>query len=529
MGGHFTVNVGAQSYDNLVAVDSINGNPFIWNLTADGDVYALSINGSTVYAGGYFTTLGSITRNGLAAIDDNTGSILSWDPNVIKTGDKATIYALALSGNTLFAGGNFTNVGGMNHNDLVAIDISGNPLDWNIDTNDSVYALTTKGNIVYAGGRFTNIGGIGYRNIAVLDGTAHMILSWSNNVNQEVRTLAVGGDQIYIGGYFNSLGGIVRNHLAALDGNGNLRSWAPAVTGRTVDSLAIIDNNVYVGGDFTTVNGQGYNNLTAIDTTGNPLSWNPDVNNSVNTLAVSGNVLYLGGSFTAIGSTPVTRNYLAAFDTGNGSLLPWDPSANGTVNALAVISTAGGDTIYAGGNFTQVAGQNRNYLARILPDGSLDPAWDPNANGTVAALAVQSLPSGDTVYVGGDFSGFGNNPTVMQNFLACIQPTGIVDPNWNPAANGAVTALAISSNTLYTAGAFTGFGSSTNTQPRNYLAAIDTTNGNLLPWNPITSSNLPSIAPWITSIKISGGKVYAGGVNFSTIDGDFTGFTTLLP
>jgi hypothetical protein len=43
---------------------------------------------------------------------------------------------------------------------------------------------------------------------------------------------------------------------------------------------------------------------------------------------------------------------------------------------------------YIGGDFTLVQGIERNRIAHILSDGTLDPSWNPNANGGVRALAV---------------------------------------------------------------------------------------------------------------------------------------------
>jgi hypothetical protein len=74
---------------------------------------------------------------------------------------------------------------------------------------------------------------------------------------------------------------------------------------------------------------------------------------------VSGSTVYAGGGFTSIGGQ--ARNRIAALDATAGTATAWNPNASGSVWALAV----SGSTVYAGGYFTSMGGRPQTYLARM--------------------------------------------------------------------------------------------------------------------------------------------------------------------
>jgi hypothetical protein len=91
-----------------------------------------------------------------------------------------------------------------------------------------------------------------------------------------------------------------------------------------------------------------------------------------------------------------------------------------------------GTTLYAGGGFTSIGGQNRNYIAALDATTGKALAWDPNSELTISSLAVR----GTTVYAGGIFStvgkgighsyfaqfgNFDNNPVVQPKFSSSPQ------------------------------------------------------------------------------------------------------------
>ena len=74
---------------------------------AGSGVYSLAVSGSTVYAGGLFTTIGVLTRNRIAALDASTGSASAWNPN-----NNSAVNAVIVESDTIYVGGVFSTVGG---------------------------------------------------------------------------------------------------------------------------------------------------------------------------------------------------------------------------------------------------------------------------------------------------------------------------------------------------------------------------------------------------------------------------------
>ena len=71
---------------------------------------ALAVSGSTLYAGGDFTTAGGSAANNIAQWNGSSWSALGSGIQVAMI--RPCVYALAVSGSTLYAGGDFTTAGG---------------------------------------------------------------------------------------------------------------------------------------------------------------------------------------------------------------------------------------------------------------------------------------------------------------------------------------------------------------------------------------------------------------------------------
>jgi hypothetical protein len=210
----------------------------------DNWVYALAVSGNALYAA-------------------SGSSIAQWNGSswsALGSGMNGNVNALAVSGKTLYAGGSFTKVGGVAASHIAQWDGSG----WSVlgsgmgspyPASTSVDALAMSGNTLYAGGYFTTAGGIAATNIAQWDGS-----SWSalgSGMNGYVSALAVSGNTLYAGGYFTKAGGAAANYIAQWNGSswsalGSGISGVGAGGGPYVSALAVSGATLYVGGTFTT-------------------------------------------------------------------------------------------------------------------------------------------------------------------------------------------------------------------------------------------------------------------------------------
>ena len=102
------------------------------------------------------------------AVDASTGQLTSWDPNA---NDAVQALAVSSDGTRVYAGGSFTSVGGAARNRLAAIDAASGAVDptFTPRANDAVRAIAVLGNRVYVGGRFTTVNGQARTRLAMVD------------------------------------------------------------------------------------------------------------------------------------------------------------------------------------------------------------------------------------------------------------------------------------------------------------------------------------------------------------------------
>ena len=141
--------------------------------------------GSTVYAGGNFTTINSTARTRLAAVNGTTGALVSgWTPSA---DDEVTSLAAATDGSKVFVGGLFSHIGSSSQNHVAALNPStGATLSWAYHPIYPVEGMTATSSSLFLAG-----GGSGGR-VGALSASSGA-LQWEISVDGNVQGVAVTG------------------------------------------------------------------------------------------------------------------------------------------------------------------------------------------------------------------------------------------------------------------------------------------------------------------------------------------------
>jgi len=284
--------------------------------------------GPALYAGGSFTLAGGAIAHRIAKWDgrswSNLGSGMDNFVRVMCVFDDGSG-----NGAELYVGGEFTVAGGLTVNHVA----KWNGTSWRAlgsGTNDSVLALAVfddgrgGGPALYAGGTFTEAGGIGAKHIARWDGSSWTALG-GHGPDGAVFALADlgdlgGGPRLCAGGSFLNIGVVETPRIAVWDGS----SWSTLGSGMNaaVHALEVFDDGsgggpaLFAGGSFTTADGASAKRIAKWDGT----SWSAlggGMSGQVQALEVfddgsgGGPALIAGGLFEQ------------AFDSGDSYLAQW--------------------------------------------------------------------------------------------------------------------------------------------------------------------------------------------------------------
>jgi hypothetical protein len=147
--------------------------------TLDGTVWSLAVVGNRLFVGGQFTNVNGVARTaGLAALDPATGAVLSgWNASLTLTGSSIRPFVRSIDavGDHLYIGGLFTRVTGpdgviRSAGNLDKLNVSnGVPVPgWNGFVNGQVYDLDATPTRVYAVGKFATVNGAARPSLAIL-------------------------------------------------------------------------------------------------------------------------------------------------------------------------------------------------------------------------------------------------------------------------------------------------------------------------------------------------------------------------
>ena len=290
---------------------------------------------------------------------------------------------LSDDGNTLYIAGDFTEIDGEPRDGLAALDATSGSLiaDFAPEVEGKVRSVLAVSDRLFVGGTFSGINGQTRSLVAALDpSTGDSVPNWSPRIeypthpdiaNVIAMAVSTDGATLYVGGTFRSVDDESRNGAAAIAvSDGSLDPWNPRLLSRAEDletqvyDIALDGDHIYLCGDYHLTDGVFTPNLVAVDTEGVRRSdWEVTTDGGVNSCDISGGHIYLGGHFDRVGGpnadpklnpTPTgeTRHHLASVDLATGDVTGWDPTANSITGVFAV--AVGSGQIVIGGDFDRV-------------------------------------------------------------------------------------------------------------------------------------------------------------------------------
>ncbi|HYX85048.1 MAG TPA: hypothetical protein VE777_08765 [Gaiellales bacterium] len=384
---------------------ALAANPPTPTWQTNGQVRSIAFSNGRMYVAGEFSTvrppgapLGSsksVARHNIAAFDAKTGALKRWH-----VGTNGRVYSIAVVGNRIYLGGDFTVVGGKRRHRLAAVTVHGKVTAWNpgADATVNVVKPGPNGNI-FVGGRFGRIHGHQRTRLAEIS-PGGRLRTWAPRVAQitgfacpprcspVVFTIGFSpdGGTVYFGGHFGKVDGAARNEAAAVSlARGRiLRAWNPNIYApancpscTTIETsrvyhLIVTRSRIYTCGGYWKVNGTHTSyNVSAFDPESGRLdtSFNGQDDGDTPGCDLRGNILYVGGHFNVAGpgctpshqSSCSTRHHVAAFNVDGNSLLSWNPDANSN-HGLLVIRAARKHAGF-GGFFTRFGGRDQEGVA----------------------------------------------------------------------------------------------------------------------------------------------------------------------
>jgi Domain of unknown function (DUF5122) beta-propeller len=524
------------------------------------------------YIGGSFTSVGGQAREGLARINAD-GSVAAGvgDPGAPNGGNgiacasnpTCAVYALALdpNQNVLYVGGSFDGVGSPGNitspsPNLAAIDagsgaaVAGSqqssnwnppapdgpvnalatiPVTVNVSSNGGVSATPSRMSILIIGGSFAHAGAGGGGTQTAL---AQLGAVWGVGATQSCSGCTATSPQSPV-----SMGGALVASAAGSSGSpwnptsAASNAFAPGPSNESAQVSAVAVGQPLQGDAGASPPTAACTATTSkcvefipVYAAGSPATGSPVqafqlplVTAASPTSSVVAGEVTGGPAYTWGVSSPNPGPALTAGSDGNTSV-----SAVSLVPApdLGTPATPASKPqpprVYYGGDFTedpsagnpQSAAPKWSNLAEAQGVGdpstttqksAVDPQWTPALNAPVTALAIDASGTTDVVYTGGQFtaSSCGQAAGVTCNYAAAFQgangTTSTALANWTPGlAGGPVNVLALSDASAQTPSVYAGGSfSSTGAVARSNLAAFDPS-GALLGWNPGATLSGPS-------------------------------------
>jgi uncharacterized repeat protein (TIGR01451 family) len=472
----------------------------------NGQVYTTLLKGDTLFVGGSFSEIGGVNRTGLAAVNAHTGAVYDWDPSVDDADGfafgfgKHHISDLSLTHDTLYAAGIFVTNSSDKDKNISSL-VRYNMTTGDIDT--TFHVSRTSGlnmpefhSVVYENGKLY---ATGYH----LDATDTRDTLLEHFAVIDTKSLEI-----------NSLPGFL--FLA-------MKPQAFNVQGRL--KVQVHNGILYLTNFMVVETSTGHlvSNITAIDLSTNkfvPLHMDPS--SSVYTFAMSGGKTLLSGLFDMV---KWNGSELAGIDVRTKKLIDFPT----ILDVQHSVCFAHNDKyLFIGSGFEKFGDSTVNGLVRLKRKDLSITYFNHRINDNNGALFVRSLALGkEGLYVTGTYNtlavAFGNSSGAFASVagkarqnICLLDPETAALKSWNPPHYSSHSCVAFSfGDEVVLGGDFTLMPA----YERTDLAKIDLTTGKISDWNPLVEDRYAVV----NALLASGDTLFVGGASIAKINGNDAG------
>jgi len=276
--GRFT-SFNGQGIANIAKVDPNSGaaDPAFTVGTQISGISSLVGSGNALYISAYSTNCQTTTLGCIAMLDPTTGAANpAFTPSATTNGGVDALFA---SGGSLYAGGVFQTDNGLPAENLAKINATSAALDQTFTGAsglvvsaccplEAVDAFALSGSSLYLGGDFTSYRGSAVSNLIKVDASTGVLdttFTQTNGASPLVATLAVANGAVYLGGLISTYRGTSLQNLGKVDAATGVLDLTFTQSlgachgtigcGGAVWSLTPVGTKLYVGGDLTIYRG----------------------------------------------------------------------------------------------------------------------------------------------------------------------------------------------------------------------------------------------------------------------------------
>lgn len=410
----------------------------------DGSINALAFHKGKVLIGGNFSRFDNVRVNsfvkmGLGGAIDIKFNIsgVGFPPNsVVNT-------IIVQDDDRIILGGRLVSYNGNRVGDFIRLGENG-WIDKKFNTNLAInntnlnyinaLSLDKNGNI-YAGGNFSSIGGEVYSGFVYTDNNGFPIKGTGGDKFGQVVVNAIQvlkDGTVMIGGLYTAIAGFSRNAIAAFE-NGkiveNKYVTSYGLDGPVLSMSRTPDNNFFVTGRFMTYNNEYVNGIIKIDSLGKrdkSFNFPSEYYQGVEVRAINkqstGKYIIIGGFEGQENRKP--QRILRLNSNGDLDEAFFSGKLSGEYRHILIQPD---DKIILAGDFTDFDGVKQNGILRLTPNGSLDNTFKTSSSFYIKSKQAILQEDGKILVVGEIRESSSNN---YLSGIIRLLPNGQLDPSF---------------------------------------------------------------------------------------------------